>query len=83
LDDEKTQRDPSYMTKLLWKKLKTLRPSDEKNGARYVIDGKQIEIRAIRNQDFWLKKDLERDVDGVQNELSRGESGVVALFPSQ
>lgn len=83
LDDEKTQRDPSYMAKLLWRKLKTLRPSDAKNGARYVIEGKQIEIRAIRNQDFWLEKDFDRDVEGVQNELLRGESAVVALFPGQ
>ena len=71
LDDEKIMREPAGITKMLWKKLKTLRESDPKNGARYVIGGKQIEVRAIRNQQKWVDQDLARDTDVIKNEMEK------------
>lgn len=71
LDDDKIMREPGIMTKILWKKLKTLRPSDAKNGARYMIDGKQSEVRAIRNQDLWVANDVDRDTEIIKTELAK------------
>ena len=71
LDDDKTMREPSNITKILWKKMKSLRPEDAKNGARYLIEGKQSEVRAIRNQEKWVAKDAARDTEIVKNELEK------------
>ena len=74
LDDEKNLREPSLMAKILWKKMRTLRPDDPKNGARYVIDGKQNEVRAVRNYELWLKRDKVRDPNIVSAELEKTEN---------
>jgi hypothetical protein len=71
LDDDKNMREPGQMTKMLWKKLKTLRPDDAKNGARYMIDGKQTEVRAVRNQEKWEKQDQGRDTEIIKTELGK------------
>ena len=71
VDDEKNMREPGNITKILWKKLKTLRSEDAKNGARYFVDGKQTEVRAIRNQEKWVSKDAARDVDDFKKELAK------------
>ena len=71
LDDDKNMREPGLFTKMLWRKLKSLRPDDAKNGARYMIDGKQTEIRAIRNQEKWVVQDDARDTEIMKTELGR------------
>jgi len=71
LDDDKTNREPGNITKILWRKLKSLRPDDTKNGARYVIDGKQREVRAIRGQAKWIDQDKDRDTELVLKELGK------------
>jgi hypothetical protein len=71
LDDDKNMREPGRMTKILWRKLRGLRPDDAKNGARYVIEGKQNEVRAIRNQLKWEGQDMDRDTEIIKAELAR------------
>jgi hypothetical protein len=79
LDDERTNREPGNITKILWRKLKSMRPDDAKNGARYVIDGKQTEVRAIRGQSHWVDQDGSRDTELVLKELGKaaGATNVV------
>ena len=79
LDDERTMREPGNITKILWRKLRSLRPEDAKNGARYVIDGKQTEVRAIRFQEKWVEQDVTRDTEIVLKELGKaaGPTNVV------
>ncbi len=80
-DYEKIMREPGGVLKMLWRKLKTLRPEDTKNGARYVINNKQTEVRAIRNQIKWMKYDARRDAETIENEFMRTElSENVVLF---
>ena len=71
LDDDKTMTEPGMATKFIWKKLKSLRASDTKNGARYLLDGKQTEVRSLRNYDFWVRADEERNVEAVKSELDK------------
>ena len=71
LDDEKTMREPGLITKILWRKLKPLRAEDTKNGARYMIDGKQNEVRALRNQGHWVEQDGRRDTEIILKELGK------------
>ena len=82
LDDDKNMREPGLMTKILWKKLKSLRPeASNNNGARYMLDGKQTEVRAIRNQKNWVGVDVMRDVSIIVKELEKTKmpSNVVDL----
>jgi len=71
LDDERTMREPGNITKILWRKLKSLRPDDTKNGARYMVEGKQTEVRAIRGQAHWVDQDVSRDTEIVLKELGK------------
>ena len=73
LDDEKTMREPDNITRILWRKLKSLRPGDAKNGARYMIDGKQTEVRSIRRGEFWVDQDEARDGKIINMELGKTE----------
>jgi hypothetical protein len=73
LDDEKTMREPGNITRILWRKLKSLRPGDAKNGARYMIDGKQTEVRSIRRGEFWVDQDEARDGKIINMELGKTE----------
>ena len=56
---------------MIWRKAQTLRPNDVKNGARYLIGGKQTEVRAFRRRDFWLVKDGLREREVVERELGK------------
>jgi len=73
LDYEKIMRDPSVVSKMIWRKLKSLRP-DDKNGARYYFDGKRCEIRALRNKVKWLAADDFRDTAAIEAELDKKPS---------
>ena len=54
--------EPGGITKRVWRLLKSLRPEDVKHGARYVIGGKQTEVRALRKREMWVEFDGRRDV---------------------
>ncbi len=58
LDYDGIVRSPGGVNRNLWKKMGPLR--DEKNGARYQINGVTIEVRAIRNVGKWKVKDAAR-----------------------
>ena len=73
LEHEKIMREPGNIVKLLWRKAKTLRPDDAKNGARYVVNGRQIEVRALRNRVKWLRNDEKRDHHAVDQEMNKTE----------
>ena len=71
LDDEKNMMKPQNITKILWREIKTLRAEDTKHGARYMIGGKRVEVRAIRNREEWLVTDSNRDEDVVKAEMKK------------
>jgi len=71
LDYEKIMREPGGVLKILWRKAKTLRPGDSKMGARYVIEGKQTEDHAIREQAKWVDQDKDRDTEIILEELRK------------
>ena len=71
LDFDKIMREPGGVLKMIWRKAQTLRPNDVKNGARYLIGGKQTEVRAFRRRDFWLVKDGLREREVVERELGK------------
>jgi len=73
LDFEKIMREPGMITKMLWRKMKTLRAGDVKNGARYMLDGKQTEVRAIRRGEFWIDQDAARNGEIISAELNKTE----------
>ena len=81
LELEKQMREPSQTTKILWRKIKSLRPKDTKNGARYSIEGKQVEVRAIRKYEFWGVVDQKLDRNKIIEEMAKTEvfSNVVNL----
>jgi hypothetical protein len=81
LDLDKIMREPSGVSRMVWRKIKSLRPEDAKNGARYQVDGKQAEVRAIRRQSFWVERDIERDKGAVTKEMGKTEmvSNVVEI----
>ena len=79
LDLEKTMREPSTVTKLLWRKMKNLRDDDPKNGARYLLDGKQTEVRALRNRQQWVISDHERDNSAVVDNMNLAKVRLTAV----
>ena len=56
---------------MLWGKLGKLR--DERNGARYTINGESIEVRAIRNKEKWEALDASRAKDAFEAELLKND----------
>lgn len=54
---------PGGITRTLWGKMGPLR--DEKNGARYVINGVQTEIRALRGREMWRNCDYAREAEKI------------------
>jgi len=70
LDYEKILREPSEALRRIWTKIKSLRPGD-KNGARYSVNGSQVEVRAIRNRLKWMAVDDARDKTAFEDELGR------------
>jgi hypothetical protein len=73
LDMEKIMREPGGVVRMLWRKLKSLRPDDTKNGARYPISGKQTELRAIRRRKTWLDNDMGRVRKLFEEEMRKTE----------
>ena len=66
-------------TRPLWKRLSNLRP-DEKNGARYSVDGRQEEIRALRSPARWRAVDETRDRELLLEELDKNQVASVELL---
>ena len=52
----------------IWPKLHNLRPGT-KNGARYSINNKQTEVRAVRNREHWLAIDAARDTKTITKQF--------------
>ena len=73
LDLEKIMREPGATGRLIWRKIKTLRADDTKNGARYLINGKQTELRAIRQRQKWVAQDDLRQANMFIEEMSKTE----------
>ena len=61
----------------IWKKIGNLR--GERNGARYFIDTKQLEVRAIRNKDKWKKEDSDNNLELIKDELKKNTDNVNIL----
>jgi hypothetical protein len=80
--------DSSGVYRALWRKIKTLRPTKPKHGARYMLCEKRVEVRALRNRQMWLDIDVAGDVDVVKAELAKNQKlgrvaragGVGAVF---
>ena len=67
LDYDMIALKPGNVVNRIWGKLGNLR--GEKNGARYLIVGSQVEFRCLRNKDKWKAKDNDRDLGAFKNEL--------------
>lgn len=74
LDYQNIMMNPGGVIRSIWGKIGSLR--DDKNGARYVFDGAQTEVRALRNREKWVFVDQERDLALFRDEL------VKAVLPS-
>ena len=76
LDHEKIMREPSTVCRMIWRKIKNLRPDAPKHGARYKLEGRQCEVRALRDYDKWLAVDVNRGTSAIENEYDK------AVLPS-
>ena len=72
---------PGGTANRIWRHLGTLRDEDRRRGARYSIDGKQVELRALRNRDIWKMADRARDRDQFVNELQKEAVGLSRVIP--
>ena len=61
------------VTRYVWKKIGNLR--GEKNGAIYLIDTKQIEIRALRNKSKWKFEDKLGNRESITKEAKKNSNG--------
>ena len=61
--------DPTAVSRMLWRKIKVLR--DVVKGARYTLEGKQQEVRAIRNRKKWVVVDQERGLEMIVGEYEK------------
>jgi hypothetical protein len=59
LGHDKVVDRPGDVAKRLWRQAKSLKPENPKHGLRVTVDGKQQEVRAIRNRDTWLATDTQ------------------------
>ena len=71
LDFDKQMQTPGPVVKILWRKMKSLNPDDTKNGARYKFDGKQTEVRAVRNQDKFVEENGRKSLEEILAELEK------------
>jgi hypothetical protein len=71
LDYEGISHDSGGVVRTIWGKMGPLR--DEKNGARYLIGGDSVEIRAMRNKEKWEKTDAKRSKDVFEAELLKND----------
>jgi len=63
----------------IWKRLGKLRPHAQ-NGARYMIDTRQEELRAVRNKEKWVAVDDRRNGKMLIEELKKNTFGTVVPF---
>ena len=78
LDYDGIVRSPGGIVRTLWGKMGKLR--DEKNGARYLIGGAQVEVRALWNKNKWLDADADRQRDLFEEEILKNDkTGGVGL----
>jgi hypothetical protein len=68
------------VARVFFKSLDRLR--DAPNGARYTVDGQQVEVRALRNEEKWRRVDDERDRDTIMAEVDGAFGGRVVEFPA-
>jgi len=71
LDYEGISHAPGGIIRNLWGKMGKLR--DEAKGARYYINGEQVEVRAIRNKERWVSYDMDRDKNTIEEELLKND----------
>jgi hypothetical protein len=74
LDFSHVMTAPEGVTRMIWRKIKTLREVEK--GARYTIKSKQEEIRAIRNVLKWRDVDQRRDIAEIESELDAATIGI-------
>jgi len=65
---KKVLDNPGNVVARHWKTLESLRPKDKK-GARYCVNGKQMEVRALGNVTQWRNVDLARDTKKIMEGL--------------
>ena len=53
----------------------------EKNGARYAVDGKQQEVRALRSVARWRAVDETRDRELLIAEVEKNSGTGISMFP--
>lgn len=76
LDYEGIMREGSGVVRMIWRRIKSLRPGDAKHGARYFLsENRQSEVRALRNRDDWMSADKDRDKVRIENELAKATDG--------
>jgi len=68
LDYPQFMSAPGSITRILWGRLGPLR--DAPHGARYSVEGEQVEVRAIRNKKKWIAVDSARETETILNELA-------------
>jgi hypothetical protein len=78
LGHSKVESDPSGVAKRVWRKFGTLRKG-AKNGARYMIDGKQQEVRALRNRADWVEIDADRAKETIEKSLAANMTEVISI----
>ena len=66
---------PGGTARRIWRMLGTLRQEDRKNGARYVVGGVQQEFRALKNREYWIERDKDRDKRAFEGEYEKLQSG--------
>jgi hypothetical protein len=71
LDYDGILKSPGPVIRPLWGKMGKLR--NEKNGARYLIEGDHVEVRAMRNIKKWKDMDANRARDEFTAELLKND----------
>lgn len=72
LEYVKIENNAGGVGNIVWKNLGSLRLKNTNNGgARYTIDGKQEELRAIRNKGKWRVVDQNRNKQDLLDELNK------------
>lgn len=69
LDYSHISTTPGGVMRALWAKMGSLR--DVKNGARYRVNGEQVEVRGIRDCEMWRNRDGDRDKELFAVELKK------------
>ena len=82
LEYTKLENDPGNVVGRLWKRIGNLR-LENRRGARYTLDNKQDELRAIRNREKWIEVDRVRNEKELVDELKLNseEAFIGIIFP--